>query len=117
VLCFCRDGIATYDFVGFEPSAQVLSPGTVLQYLMLESMFAERKIGIFDFTEGEGPQKEYFATEHLRCAKTYVLHATLANWLAIIAHSSLDAISALTGRVLERWRLKSLVKTWLRRRA
>ena len=116
VLCFCRDGIATYDFVGFEPSAQALSPGTVLQYLLLESVFAEGRVAIFDFTEGEGAQKEFFATEHRLCAKTYVLRASLANRLAVGAHRGVDAVSAVAGRVLERWQLKSRVKAWLRGR-
>lgn len=115
VLCFCRDGIATYDYVGFDPSAQTMSPGTVLQYLMLESMFSERRIAIFDFTEGEGLQKEFFATDHRVCSKTYVLRATFSNRLAIRAHRGLDALSSLIGRVLNAMGLKAGLRKLVRR--
>lgn len=117
VLCFCRDGIATYDYVGFEPSAQALSPGTVLQYLILESMFVERKVDIFDFTEGEGPQKEFFATEHRLCAKSYVLRNTLNNRLLVRAHLAMDGVSTAAGAALEKLGLKKSVKRLLRRGA
>jgi CelD/BcsL family acetyltransferase involved in cellulose biosynthesis len=117
VLCFCRDGIATYDYVGFEPSAQALSPGTVLQYLMLESMFVERKVDIFDFTEGEGPQKEFFATEHRLCAKSYVLRDTLYNRMLVRAHLAMDGVSTVAGAALDKLRLKKSIKRLLRRGA
>jgi hypothetical protein len=117
VLCFCRDGIATYDFVGFEPSAHALSPGTVLQYLMLESMFSERRLAIFDFTEGEGAQKEFFATDATLCAKTYVLRASVWNWVTVRAHLWFDWVSSAGGRMLERLQLKRAVKRLLRRAA
>jgi CelD/BcsL family acetyltransferase involved in cellulose biosynthesis len=115
VLCFCRDGIATYDYVGFDPEAHALSPGTVLQYLLLEKMFAAGGVDIFDFTEGEGAQKQFFATDHRLCAKTYVLRSGPVNWAAIRAHHFLDVASSRVGLLLDRWGLKARLKKFLRR--
>jgi CelD/BcsL family acetyltransferase involved in cellulose biosynthesis len=114
VLCFCRRGIATYDYVGFDPDLHALSPGTVLQYLLLEAMFAERDLAIFDFTEGEGAQKQLFATDHLQCAKTYVLRASLVNILSLRLHGFLNAASTGLGQILDRWGLKDRVRKMLR---
>lgn len=115
VLCLSREGIATYDYVGFDPAVQALSPGTVLQYLLLESMFAERRVTIFDFTEGEGAQKEFFATDHRLCAKTYVLRATWGNVAAVTAHLWTDRLSSALGDILEKLHVKRAVKRLLRR--
>jgi hypothetical protein len=115
VLCFCRNGVATYDYVGFDPDAQALSPGTVLQYLLLEKMFAAGRVEIFDFTEGEGAQKQFFATDHRLCAKTYVLRSNPINWASIRAHRFLDVASTRIGVLLDQWGLKARLKKFLRR--
>ncbi len=61
-----------YDYVGFDAFHGALSPGTVLQYLVLEQLHQEGEIDHFDFTEGEGPHKEFFGTEFLLCADVLV---------------------------------------------
>ncbi len=115
VLCLCRGGIATYDYVGFDPELHALSPGTVLQYLLLEDLFAGVGVSVFDFTEGEGAQKQFFASDFRQCAKTYVLRATAANWVAIRLHIAMNYASAAAGRVLDRWGLKDRIKKLARR--
>lgn len=117
VLCLCRHGIATYDYVGFDREQQALSPGTVLQFLMLEKMFADGDLRVFDFTEGEGEQKRLFATNDCLCAKTYVLEATPVNLLSIQFHRLLDRASATVGRLLDRLGVKATVRRLLRRAA
>ena len=42
-----------------------MSPGTVLQYLALESIFDEKVNSYFDFGEGEGDHKKMFATNFI----------------------------------------------------
>lgn len=117
VLCFCADGIASYDFVGFDPDMHALSPGTVLQYLLLESMFTDGRVAIFDFTEGEGAQKEFFATDYRYCAKTYLLRADMRALALVRSHQSLDWLSGRVGGLLQRLNLKTRVRKLLRSRA
>ncbi len=117
VLCFCRNGVATYNYVGFDPDLQALSPGSVLQYLLLESLFASGDIAIFDFTEGEGAQKQFFATDSRYCAKTYVLRATAGNILSVRLHSLMNTASGWAGQLLDRWGLKVRLRRLLRRTA
>jgi CelD/BcsL family acetyltransferase involved in cellulose biosynthesis len=117
VLCYCRGGIATYDFVGFDPDLGELSPGAVLQYLLLESLFDDPDIAVFDFTEGEGSQKQLFATDNRLCAKTYVLRASLYNEASIRAHRALDRIVGRVGSMLDAVGMKSALRKFLRRSA
>src|SRR4029077_2831682 len=60
--CRVKDKIVSYDYHGYDPVCAKLSPGTVLQILALEALFAEQQFMTFDFTEGEGPHKERLST-------------------------------------------------------
>ena len=75
VFCFSNEGIITYDYVGYDSSVSNLSAGTILQFLILRSLFSDPECSIFDFTEGEGAQKQFFGTASRRCAKSYFLVA------------------------------------------
>ena len=117
VLCFCRQRVATYDYVGFDADLQAHSPGTVLQYLVLEALFQDPDVDVFDFTEGEGAQKQLFATDHRLCAKSYVLKHTASNVAIVRLHQLTNSASESIGRVLQRFGLKDRVRRLLRRTA
>jgi CelD/BcsL family acetyltransferase involved in cellulose biosynthesis len=117
VLCFRTEGIVTYDYVGFDAARSELSPGTVLQYLILQFLFAEGRSRIFDFTEGEGSQKRFFGTSSVRCGKSYMLEDTFANRLLLGSHSSLNRCVELVGQFLDRIGLKDKVRALIRRNA
>jgi hypothetical protein len=114
---FCRDRIMTYDYVGYDPKLAALSPGTVLQYQIFRTLFAEGSADIFDFTEGEGQQKALFATDYRDCAKTYYLRRSLRHLLLVWFHSFLNDIVETAGSALERLHLKSAIRRLIRRAA
>lgn len=115
VHCPLINGVAIYAYVGFNPKYADASPGTVLQWLFMQRMFVDPAIQWFDFTEGEGPHKEFFSTHKWRCADVWLLRPTLWNWLLILTHAALDAVGVAVGRVLERVNLKRLLRLLLRR--
>jgi CelD/BcsL family acetyltransferase involved in cellulose biosynthesis len=117
VFCFCNEGIVTYDYVGYDSSASNLSPGTVLQYLMLQSLFSDPACSIFDFTEGEGAQKQFFSTDSRRCAKSYFLRRSLKNVCLVRLHQGLNAFVEGIGALLDRFEIKSRVRALIRRTA
>jgi len=117
VFAFCADRIMTYDYVGYDPEAAALSPGAVLQYIVMEKLFAEQQVHIFDFTEGEGQQKEIFSSDNRLCAKTYFFESSLKNAAAAHSHHALNKVVEGTGRVLERLRIKSAIRSLIRRAA
>lgn len=115
IFCPVQDGVAIYEYVGHDPEFQRWSPGTVLQYFALESMFGNKKgITLFDFTEGEGPHKEFFSTHHKPCADIYYFRPVLRNRLLLALHAGMDSLSGTVVDLLERAGLKSYIKKLLR---
>jgi CelD/BcsL family acetyltransferase involved in cellulose biosynthesis len=113
--CPVQEGIVVYDHLGYDPAYGSLSPGTVLQLLALQALFAERRFILFDFTEGEGQHKEMFATRRLLCGDVFVISRRLRPLSVVMLHRAVDKTSMAAGRVLDRWALKSRVRRLLRR--
>lgn len=108
------DGRVIYGYLGFNPAYASLSPGTVLQLLALESLFAERTHRIFDFTEGEGEHKRLFATHEHLCGNVYYLRPTLRNRTVVRLHLATRRLSDFADRQLVRRNLKIGLKHYLR---
>jgi len=79
-----KRGILYYDFLGYDPDFAHLSPGSVLQWLAIQSIFNERKFRIYDFEEGEGQHKQLFATSRTECANLLVFTPTPKSILFIL---------------------------------
>jgi CelD/BcsL family acetyltransferase involved in cellulose biosynthesis len=114
---FCTERIMTYDYLGYDPEAASLSPGVVLQYLVLEKLFSDRNVDIFDFTEGDGQHKATFSTDDCLCAKTYFVEPSIRNKGALHAHHALNRSVAATGRLLARLGVKSTIRKLIRKAA
>ncbi len=110
LLCPVEENRLLYGFLGYDPGVARLSPGTVLQYAALEHLFAEGRFSIFDFTEGDGPHKEFFATHHRDCGDVYYFRRTARNAFAVSAHRALERTSAGTLWTLDRIGLRARLK-------
>jgi len=117
LLCPVRDGCVLYDWVGYDPAFAALSPGTVLQYLALEDLFAEGRFRLFDFTEGEGEHKAFWARDHAPCADIYYLRPSLRNRALLGSHAGLHVASRAAVRLLDRYGVKARLKRLLRHRS
>lgn len=114
--CPADDKVLLYSYLGYKPEYAELSPGTVLQYLVFELLFAEQQFTIFDFTQGQGEHKRFFSTHGVPCADVLYFSSSLSSWFWTSLHASIDDASAFAGRTLERWGLKAKVKRLIRRR-
>lgn len=114
---YCPDhgGILVYEYLGYDPAHAKLSPGTVLQYLALEELFAEGRYRLFDFTQGEGSHKEYFSNGSVFCGDIFWFPRTLGNRARVAAHYRLEALSVSAVAFLDRMGVKQKIKTLLRR--
>ncbi len=65
--CPVENGVLQYAYLGYLPEHSKLSPGTVLQWLAMESLFAEHRFTAFDFTEGDSEHKRFFSTHQVPC--------------------------------------------------
>ena len=115
--CPSADGVLLYSHLGYVQEFASLSVGTVLHWLALESLFAERKFTAFDFTEGESEHKRQFGTHQVPCTHELLLRPTLHNRLVVTSHRVVDRLSSGLGDVLERYQLKARVRRWIRRAA
>jgi CelD/BcsL family acetyltransferase involved in cellulose biosynthesis len=116
ILCPVDNGTLIYEYVGYDPDYKNLSPGTVLQYLVLEKLFGDGSHRAFDFTEGEGQHKEFFSTGNMLCADVYYFRRTVRNLWALRAHSATAAASASAVRALRRLGVDKKIKSWMRSR-
>ena len=112
--CRANDKTLSYDYHGYDPAYAKLSPGTVLQILALEALFAEQRFTTFDFTEGEGPHKERFSTGHCLCGDIYVIRRRIMPISFVMFHHAVNTTSALAGNLLNQVKLKSPLRRLLR---
>lgn len=115
--CPIQSNILFYRYLGYDPEFKQWSPGTILQYLALEKLFTEGKFRMFDFTEGQGPHKEFFSTGSTQCADIYYIRPTSRNFLLLRLHSGLKTLSSKIVEVLNRLGLKSRIKKLIRSKA
>ena len=109
-------GVLSYDSLGYDPDFEQSSPGTVLQYLVVEHLFREGKHRIYDFGEGETEQKKLFGTHHVCCADLYLLRPTPSNLGRVGARVVLESISSAIVWTLDRIGVKRWVKRLFRRK-
>lgn len=88
--CPIRAGVVIYAYVGHDPAANDLSPGTVLQLEAMRDLFAEGTLRHFDFTEGEGQHKRGLSSGGVDCVDVLLLRPTLANRATIAALAWFD---------------------------
>lgn len=117
LLCPVREGRVLYQHLGYDPDFAELSPGTVLQFLAFEKLFAERLPRVFDFTEGEGEHKEFWARGHVLCADVYYFRPSPRSVALVGAHLACSTISRTSAWLLARLGLKAWLKRAIRVRA
>lgn len=115
--CPVVDDVLLFAYLGYDPDYASRSVGTVLQWLALESLFAEQRFRRFDFTEGESDYKLLFATETVDCSHLLFLRRTWKNRLLLSSHASCEGLASFAVRGLERTGMKDRVKKWVRQRS
>jgi hypothetical protein len=109
------DGFLVYDYLGYDSAYAEHSPGTVLQYLALEALYAERRFPIYYWSYGYSQTKKVFSTREVLGADLFYVRPTLRNRFAVYLHYGIDRLALSAGNVLSRLRLKQSIKRWLKR--
>lgn len=110
-------GIMLYDLSGYRPESQQHSPGTVLQYLIIEQAFNDQTIKIYDLCTGEGRHKEQFATGAIECCDAYLFPLRPYAAALIGLHYTFERSTTLLVWLLERLKIKDAIKRFFRKRA
>lgn len=109
-----HNNIFLYQILGYKSELSKYSPGTVLQFLVLEKLLNEGSYRMFDFTAGEGGQKAFFGTGFINCADIYYLRRDFLNVLLVGSHFTLALISEGIVWFLFKTGLKMKIKKLLR---
>lgn len=108
------DGRVIYAYLGYDPAAAEHSPGTVLQLLAMERLFAEKRFSVFDFTEGAGQHKELFSTHKEDCVDMLVLRRTWSAYALSSAHVAFTRFEQALSKALEALGIRKGLKRLLR---
>lgn len=85
---------------GYDERFAARSPGSVLLFLILQGLFAERRFRMLDFDGTEYfAFKEFFATRVIPCARVVWFRPTVRNLAIIAAHWPLTALWRLAARL------------------
>jgi Acetyltransferase (GNAT) domain len=116
-LCYVRGDTVTLDKMGFDPKYADMHPGTVLTYLIIERLFAQRCFRVFDFGSGYFEYKAFFSTHSVRCAEIIYLRRNLRNFTLVLTHAALNAVSRTLKRVLDVLGLKARIIKWIHQKS
>lgn len=108
-------GRVVYAYLGYDPTYAEHSPGTVLQLLAMEALFAEPGLTVFDFTEGAGQHKQLFATHAVDSADIVLLKRKAVALAVARAHGLFAGAEAALVRTLDQLGLKKRIKQLIRR--
>lgn len=114
LFCPIDQGVVKYAYLGYDPEYRAHSVGIVLQWLAIESLFAEGVFRYFDFTEGESDHKRMFATHDRLCANIIFVKARPSGYLLVYGHHAVGRLSSFIGELLDRWGLRSQLRRLLR---
>lgn len=109
------DGFLIYDYLGYDPDYADHSPGTVLQYLALEALYAEQQFPLYYWGFGYSQTKHIFSTGRVLGTDIFYFRPTLRNRLAVYLHYGADRLSGRVGTFLDRLGFKQRIKRWLKR--
>jgi CelD/BcsL family acetyltransferase involved in cellulose biosynthesis len=109
-----EDGRVIYAYLGYDPMVGEHSPGTVLQLLSMERLFAEPGLTVFDFTEGAGQHKQLFATHTEQCADVLILRRRASTVALAYAHAAFTRAERGLAKALDTIGVKRRMKMMLR---
>jgi CelD/BcsL family acetyltransferase involved in cellulose biosynthesis len=111
------EGIILYDYNGYDPVYSALSPGTVMQYKIIEDLCADPHVRMYDLCVGEDQAKQLFSTHSVSCVDIVVLKRTWRNGTLVVSHWLLKLLSKAIGRALEVCEIKQRLKKLIRSHA
>ncbi len=108
-------GAAIYAYLGYDPRAAEHSPGTVLQLLAMERLFADPTVTLLDFTDGAGAHKALFATHKELCVDLLILKRGSPADCLSRARRAFSAAETGLAALLDRLGIRKALKALLRR--
>jgi hypothetical protein len=110
-----HDGCFLLDEIGHDPALSSHSAGTVLQFLVVEDLFAYNRPVFWDLQD-YGLYKEALSTESFPQGKMFLFKPGIRSRALIAGDRACRSVTGAASRTLDRWKLKNKVKSFLRSR-
>lgn len=110
-------GVFLFDYNGYDPDYNKLSPGNVLQFKTIEDLCYDPEIKIYDLCVGENDHKLLFSGSCRNCADFLILKISFLNICLVLSNVSVSVFSKLVGNLLQQLNMKSWLKRFIRRNA
>ncbi|KGJ96792.1 GNAT family N-acetyltransferase [Colwellia psychrerythraea] len=106
-----------YAYLGYLKGLSKFSPGTVLQFYAFEKIFNQKpKATYFNFTEGDGKHKEFFATDKKTCCNCLIIEKSISAMILLYGQLAFDSFSTFIGQILDKYDLRAKIKKLIRQR-
>jgi len=110
-----HEGCFLMDEIGHDPALAAYSAGTVLQFLVVEDLFAYNRPVLWDLQD-YGSYKDVLSTESYPQGKMFLFKPGLRSRSIIAGDRACRSVTHAASRILDRWKLKHKVKSFLRTR-
>lgn len=101
---------------GYDPAYSKSSPGKVLYYHVIKSLFDNKETSIIDFSTGEGPLKKLFATSQTECIDVYYIRKSFIPLSIVILHLIFSSFMNIVRGLIEKAGLKEKLKRFFRKK-
>ena len=112
-----RDKILFSAYLGYDPEYSKYKPGSVLTYNVMEKLFADPAVRMYDHGQGEGFHKKFFATGCAQCCDLYYFRPTLRNIFMVLLHTCFERVSNGMTRLADKIGIKVKLKKYFRRKS
>jgi CelD/BcsL family acetyltransferase involved in cellulose biosynthesis len=102
---------------GYDPAFASHSPGLVLLPRLIEDLVTTRAADSVDFGAGDADYKRMFANTSFQGVHALLTKRRPYPWAAAQLERAVSAASRQGARLLDRWRLKSWLKSLIRAKA
>ncbi len=110
VFCRAHGRHLLYEYIAYDENYAKWSPGSVLLYLIIERLFAEKRYQRLDLGEGTLGYKSFFATDSTRCVRLIYFRHSVRNLALTSTHLGLCSASVATGGLLRVLGMKQKLK-------
>ncbi|MFH1681003.1 MAG: GNAT family N-acetyltransferase [Candidatus Eisenbacteria bacterium] len=111
------EGVVLYGYTGYLTELRKLSPGTVLQHLLIRALFDSGRARVYDLCVGEAEHKRLFSNESRLAADVYFFRPSLRNRCLVLGHIAVEGANVFIVKVLDALRIKQVIKRIVRRSA
>ncbi len=107
--------VLVVDYGGYDPEYGELSPGAVLDFVMMEKTFDIEQIRVIDLGEGEADYKRRFSTASNDCGDLFFFKVSPKNAVVVGSHFVFQQSYEKMRYLIDAWELKPYLNKILKR--